>query len=90
MSEIRRFVKVCYIVQEAVIKTIPKKKKCKKAEWLSEEASQIAEKRRNAKGRRKKERYGVTSLSQPTTPSSVPTSTMRAKRQNGHLRSPYE
>ena len=41
------------IVQEAVIKTIPKKKKCKKAKWLSEEGLQIAEKRREAKGRRK-------------------------------------
>ena len=39
------------IVQEAVIKTIPKKKKCKKAKWLSEEALQIAEKRREAKGK---------------------------------------
>ena len=39
------------IVQEAVIKTIPKKKKCKKAKWLSEEALQIAEKRRVAKGK---------------------------------------
>ena len=38
------------IVQDAVIKIIPKKKKCKKAKWLSEEASQIAEKRREAKG----------------------------------------
>ena len=38
-------------VQEAVIKTIPKKKKCKKAKWLSEEAIQIAEKRRDAKGK---------------------------------------
>ena len=38
------------IVQEAVIKTIPKKKKCKKAKWLSEEALQIAETRRKAKG----------------------------------------
>ena len=38
--------KVCDIVQEAVIKTITKKKKCKKAKWLSEEALQIAEKRR--------------------------------------------
>ena len=38
------------IVQEAGIKTIPKKKKCKKAKWLSEEALQIAEKRREAKG----------------------------------------
>ena len=40
------------IVQEAVIKTIPKKKKCKKAKWLSEEALQIAEKRKDAKGKR--------------------------------------
>ena len=40
---------VCDIVQEAVIKTIPKKKKCKKAKWLSEDDLQIAEKRREAK-----------------------------------------
>ena len=45
------------IVQEAVIRTIPKKKKCKKAKWLSEEALQIAEKRREAKGKGEKERY---------------------------------
>ena len=45
------------IVQEALIKTIPKKKKCKKAKWLSEEALQIAEKRREAKGKGEKERY---------------------------------
>ena len=45
------------IVQEAVIKTIPKKKKCEKAKWLSEEALQIAEKRRDAKGKGEKERY---------------------------------
>ena len=45
------------IVQEAVIKTIPKKKKCKKAKWLSDEALQMAEKRREAKGKREKERY---------------------------------
>ena len=45
------------IVQEAVIKTIPKKKKCKKAKWLSEEALQIAEKRRKVKGKGEKERY---------------------------------
>ena len=45
------------IVQEAVIKTIPKKKKCKKAKWLSEEALQIAVKRREAKGKGEKERY---------------------------------
>ena len=44
-------------VQEAVTKTIPKKKKCKKAEWLSEEALQITEKRREAKGKGEKERY---------------------------------
>ena len=45
------------IVQEAVIKTIPKKKKCKKAKWLFEEDLQIAEKRREAKGKGEKERY---------------------------------
>ena len=45
------------IVQEAVIKTIPKKKKCKKAKWLSEEVLQIAVKRREAKGKGVKERY---------------------------------
>ena len=45
------------IVQEAGIKTIPKKKKCKKAKWLSEEVLQIAVKRREAKGKGEKERY---------------------------------
>ena len=45
------------VVQEAVIKTMPKKKKCKKAKWLSEEALQIAKKRREVKGKRDKERY---------------------------------
>ena len=40
-----------YIVQEVVIKIIPKKKKCKKAKWLSEEALQIAEERRKVKGK---------------------------------------
>ena len=44
------------IIQKAVIKTIPKKKKCKKAKWLSEEALEIAEKRREAKGKGEKER----------------------------------
>ena len=44
-------------VQEAVIKTIPKKKKCKKAKWLSEEALQIALKRREVKSKGEKERY---------------------------------
>ena len=45
------------IVQEAVIKTIPKKKKCKKARWFSEEALQIDGERREAKGKGEKERY---------------------------------
>ena len=45
------------IVQEAVFKTIPKIKKCKMAKWLSEKDLQIAEKRREAKGKGKKERY---------------------------------
>ena len=45
------------ILQEALIKTIPKKKKCKKEKWLSEEALQIAEKRREVKGKGEKERY---------------------------------
>ena len=48
---------VCDSVQKAVNKTIPKKKKCKNAKWLSEEASQIAKKRREAKGNGEKERY---------------------------------
>ena len=48
---------VCDIVQMAVIKTIPKKKKCKKAKWLSEEALHIHEKRREAKGKGVKDRY---------------------------------
>ena len=48
---------VCDIEQEAVIKTILKKKKCKKAKWLSEEALKIAEKRRETKGKGEKERY---------------------------------
>ena len=45
------------IVQEAVIKTIPKKKKCKKSKWLSEEALEIDEKRKDMKGKGEKERY---------------------------------
>ena len=49
--------KVHDVVQQAVIKTIPKKKKCKKANWLSKEALQIAMKRREAKSKGKKERY---------------------------------
>ena len=48
---------VCDIVQEVVIRTITKKKKCKKAKWLSEEDLQIAEKKREAKGKGEKEIY---------------------------------
>ena len=51
------WMEVCDIVQEAVIKTTPKKKKCKKAKLFSEEALQIAEKRREARGIKEKERY---------------------------------
>ena len=51
------WMKVRDIVQEMAIKTIPKKKKCKKAKWLSEEALQIAQKRRKAKGKEEMEKY---------------------------------
>ena len=51
------WIEVRDIVQEARMKTIPKKKKCKKAKWLSEEPLQIVVKRREAKSRGEKERY---------------------------------
>ena len=51
------WMEVCDIVQEAVIKTNPKKKKCKKAKWLSEEALQTAEKRKEVKGKEKGKIY---------------------------------
>ena len=51
------WMEVCDIAQETGIKIIPKKKKCKKAKWLSEEALQIAVKRREAKNKGEKERY---------------------------------
>jgi len=51
------YMEVCNTAQEAMIKTIPKKKKLKKAKWLSDEALQIVEKRREAKGKGEKERY---------------------------------
>ena len=51
------WMEVCDIVQETVIKTIPKQKKCKKAKWLSEEALQIAVKRREVNSKGEKERY---------------------------------
>ena len=60
MSE-ELWTEVCDILQDAGIKTIPKKKKCKKAKWLSEEALQIAEKRTEAKGKGVKERYSHSS-----------------------------
>ena len=51
------WMEVCDIIQETGIKTIPKKKKCKKTKWLSEEALQIAEKRRELRSKGEKERY---------------------------------
>ena len=51
------WMEVCDIVREPGIKAIPKKKKCKKAKWLSEEALQTAMKRREEKGKGEKERY---------------------------------
>ena len=53
------WMEVCDILQEAVIKTISKKKKCKKAKWLSEEALQIAKKRRDAKGKEKRKDISI-------------------------------
>ena len=50
---------VCVTVQEAVVKTIPKKKKCKKAKWQSEEALQIAVKRREAKSKGEKKHIPI-------------------------------
>ena len=58
---------VCDIVQEAGIKTMPKKKKCKKATWLFEEALQIAEKRRDMKGKEERERYSQLNAEFPRT-----------------------
>ena len=54
------WIEVCSIVKEAVIKTITKKKKCKKAKWLSEEALQIAEKRKEKKLNAKEKREDIT------------------------------
>ena len=51
------WMEVCDIVQEAMTKTIPRKKKCRKTKWLSEEALQIAVKRREVKSKGQKERY---------------------------------
>ena len=54
---LKNYGQVCKIVQEAVTKTIPKKKKCNKAKWLSEETLQIAEERREVKSKGERERY---------------------------------
>ena len=50
---------VCNIIQEVVIKTIPKKKKCKKAKWLSEETLKIAEKEEKRKGKEKRKYISI-------------------------------
>ena len=72
---------VCDIVQEAVIKTIPKKKKRKKAKWLPDEALQIAEKRREAKGKGEKERYAnLKAEFQRTARRDKPSSVINAKK----------
>ena len=77
------------IAQEAVIETIPKKKKCKKAKWLSKEALQIAGKRREAKGKEEKERYphlNASSKDSKEILDSVPQQSVhrnRGKQQNG-------
>ena len=76
------------IVQEAGIKTMPKEKKCKMAKWLSEEALQIAEKRREAKGKEKKKRYpfecGVPKYSKEREESLPQRSLQRNKGQQSH------
>ena len=56
-EELWAWTEILDIVQEAVIKTIPRKKKCKRAKWLSEEGLQVVEKGREMKGKGKKERY---------------------------------
>ena len=77
---------VCDIVQEKEIKTIPKKKKCKKAKWLSEEALQIAVKRREAKSKGEKERLCRIPKNSKERQESLPQRSMqrnRGKQQNG-------
>ena len=51
------WMEVCDVIQEVVMKTIPKKNKCKKAKWLSQESLQIVVKRKDSKGKGEKERY---------------------------------
>ena len=72
------WMEVCDFVQEAVIKTFPKKKKCKKAKQLSEEALQIAVKRREVKG---KEKSFLISFN-------IPVSMQNSKEKQGYIRKP--
>ena len=77
---------VCDTAQETEIKTIPKKKKCKKAKWLSEEALQIAVKRREAKSKGEKERLCRIPKNSKERQESLPQRSMqrnRGKQQNG-------
>ena len=71
---------VCDIVQETGIKTIPKKKKCKKAKWLSEQALQIAVKRREAKSKGENERYTYLNAEFPRIARRKPSSVISAKK----------
>ena len=70
------------IIQEVVIKTIPKKKKCKKANWLSEEALQIAVKRREVQSKGEKERYNIWMQSSKESQGEIrkPSSAINAKK----------
>ena len=74
------WMEVCDIVPEAGIKTIPKKKKCKKAKWLSEEDLQIAEKRREAKDKGEKERYTLLNAEFQRLARRKPSSVISAKK----------
>ena len=79
---------VCDIVQEVVMKTIPKKKKCKKAKWFSEQALQISEKRREVKGKGEKEKYPHLSAEFPKNSKEKlrkPSSVINAKNQRKTL-----
>ena len=80
--------KVLDVVQKSVIKTIAKKKKCKKPKWLSEEASQIAVKRREVKSKGEKEKYSHLNaefqrIARRDKPSSMIKQRNRGKQQNG-------
>ena len=76
------WIEVHDIVQEAMVKTIPKKKKCKKAKWLSEEVLQRAEKKREVKSKGEKERYFQLMQSSKEYPGEIrkPSSAINAKK----------